>query len=64
MEITHLPSLSINEAEEQYIEQAAKVRKILKNNMLIAIENFNAYLGRDVVKYSNLCTEHESITEK
>ena len=64
MEITHLPSLSINEAEEQYIEQAAKVRKILKDNMLIAIENFNAYLGRDVVKYSNLCNEHESITEK
>ena len=64
MEITHLPSLSINEAEEQYIEQAAKVRKILKDNMLIAIENFNAYLGRDVVIYSNLCTEHESITEK
>ena len=64
MEITHLPSLSINEVEKQYIEQAAKVRKIPKDNMLIAIENFNAYLGRDVVKYSNLCTENESITEK
>ena len=58
MEITHLPSLSINEVEKQYIEQAAKVRKV------VAIENFNAYLGRDVVKYSNLCTENESITEK
>ena len=28
MEITHLPSLSINEVEKQYIEQATKVRKI------------------------------------
>ena len=28
------------------------------------MEDFNAFLGRDVVKYSSLCAENESVTEK
>ena len=40
-----------NEAEH-YNEQAAAVKEVPKHNMLVIMDDFNAQIGGDVVKYS------------